>query len=315
MSAAGPRPGPGTAPDAVTGVPSGAGRGGPVVVVGGMNADLKARTTEPLVPGTSNPGTSTLSPGGVGRNVAENLARLGTPVALVGVVGDDLLGGLVLDATAAAGVDVAGVRRRPGPTGSYTALLDHHGELVAGVADMGATDELGPADLPAGLVAGAAMLVLDGNLRVDTFAAARDLAREHGVPVVVDPVSVPKALRLAEQLRDLRCVTPNAEELAALGGAAALHARGVELVWERLGPAGSRLHTVGAAPVEVAAAALEQDVVDVTGAGDAMLAAWCHAVLAGAGDTEAAAYAQEAGALTVASPLTVRADLREMLAR
>lgn len=300
-AAAGPVPGPGR-----------------VVVVGGINADLKARTCAPLVPGTSNPGSATLAPGGVGRNVAENLARLGTPVALVGVVGDDAMGSLVLEATAAAGVDVAAVLRRPGPTGSYTALLDHRGELVAGVADMGATDDLAPSDVPPDLVAGAAMLVLDGNLRVDTFATARDVARSAGVPVVVDPVSVPKATRLAAELRDLRCVTPNAEELVALGGAAALHARGVALVWERLGPAGSRLHVAGSAPAEVAAGAVERgpvDVVDVTGAGDAMLAAWCHAVLAGAGDAEAAAYAQEAAALTVASPLTVRPDLREMLAR
>ena len=57
------------------------------------------------------------------------------------------------------------------------------------------------------------------------------------------------------------------------------------------------------------------EVVDVTGAGDAMLAAWCHAVLSGRGQTEAAAYAHEAAALTVASPLTVRPDLGEMLAR
>lgn len=291
---------------------------GPVVVVGGTNADLKARTSAPLVPGTSNPGSATLTPGGVGRNVAENLARLGTPVVLVGVVGDDTMGSLVLEATAAAGVDVSAVRRRPGPTGSYTALLDHRGELVAGVADMGATDDLAPSDVPGDLVSRAAMLVLDGNLRVDTFAAARDLALAHGVPVVVDPVSVPKATRLAAELRDLRCVTPNAEELVALGGAEVLHARGCALVWERLGAAGSRLHVAGSPPAEVAAGAVGPgglDVVDVTGAGDAMLAAWCHAVLSGAGDAEAAAYAQEAAALTVASPLTVRPDLREMLAR
>ena len=85
---------------------------GPVVVVGGINADLKARTSAPLVPGTSNPGTATLTPGGVGRNVAENLTRLGTPAALVGVVGEDTIGTLVLEATAEAGVDVAAVRDR-----------------------------------------------------------------------------------------------------------------------------------------------------------------------------------------------------------
>ncbi len=257
-----------------------------VVVVGGINADLKARTTAPLVPGTSNPGTATLTPGGVGRNVAENLAHLGRPVALVGVVGDDDLGRLVLDATAAAGVDVSHVRTHPGPTGSYTALL----------------------------VAGAGMVVLDGNLPVATFTAARALAAEHGVPVVVDPVSVPKAARLAEEVRDLLAVTPSQGELEALGGVAALLARGVALVWERRGASGSVLHAgSGAGAVELAAPGTE--VVDVTGAGDAMLAAWCHAVLSGRGHTEAAAYAHEAAALTVASPLTVRPDLEEMLAR
>lgn len=281
-----------------------------VVVVGGINADLKARTTAPLVPGTSNPGTATLAPGGVGRNVAENLARLGTRVRLVGVVGDDDLGRLVLDATTSAGVDTTHVRTRRGPTGSYTALLDHRGELVAGIADMAATDELAPEDVPD--LAGARMLVLDGNLSVDTFAHARARAREAGVPVVVDPVSVPKATRLAEEVRDLRCVTPTSDELAALGGVDALLGRGIELVWERAGAAGSLLHSRdGVVPL----AARLGEVVDVTGAGDALLAAWVHAVLGGAGDADAAAYAHEAAALTVASPLTVRPDLGEMLAR
>ena len=53
-----------------------------VVVVGGANMDLKARSAATLVTGTSNPGSTRMSPGGVGRNVAENLARLGTAVHL-----------------------------------------------------------------------------------------------------------------------------------------------------------------------------------------------------------------------------------------
>jgi pseudouridine kinase len=52
---------------------------------------------------------------------------------------------------------------------------------------------------------------------------------------------------------------------------------------------------------------------DVTGAGDAMLAAFCHAVLGGAAPVEAAAYGHAAAALTVASPHTVRPDLTERL--
>ncbi|MDP2775936.1 MAG: PfkB family carbohydrate kinase, partial [Nocardioides sp.] len=76
-----------------------------VVVVGGANVDLKARTTAAVVAGTSNPGTVATSPGGVGRNIAENLARLGTSTVLVAAVGSDQFGDGLLDVTADAGVD------------------------------------------------------------------------------------------------------------------------------------------------------------------------------------------------------------------
>ena len=81
-------------------------------------------------------------------------------------------------------------------------------------------------------------------------------------------------------------------------------------MWVRLGDRGSLLsgpdgvQTFGATATEV---------VDVTGAGDAMLAAFCHAVLRGAGHADAAAYGHAAAALTVASPHTVRPDLTDRL--
>ena len=121
-----------------------------VVVVGGSNLDVKARSTHRIVPGSSNPGTALMTPGGVGRNVAENLARLGTPTRLVSAVGADALGDLVLTATSEAGVDVTGVRRLPGATATYTAVLDAGGELVVGVADMSAAEALTPEDVDAG---------------------------------------------------------------------------------------------------------------------------------------------------------------------
>ena len=97
-----------------------------VVVVGGANVDIKARSTAALVGGTSNPGTVVRMPGGVGRNVAENLARLGSRVALVSTVGSDPDGDWLLEETAAAGVDVSSVLRG-GRTGRYVALLDANG--------------------------------------------------------------------------------------------------------------------------------------------------------------------------------------------
>ncbi|GAA1952204.1 PfkB family carbohydrate kinase [Nocardioides panacihumi] len=296
-----------------------------VVVLGGANVDLKARSAAPLVAGTSNPGTTCLSSGGVARNIAENLARLGTATTLVTAVGSDTLGDDLLTTTAAAGVDVSLVRRRETSTGTYTAVLDDAGELAVAVADMAAVESLSAADVAgasdvAARIAAADLVVLDGNLLPATATAVLDVAEAAGVRVVVEPVSVPKARRLAPALRrPTFLLTPNTDELAALTGIseteralAALHERGARMVWLRRGPAGSVLSTPdGAASL----APIAGEVVDVTGAGDAMLAAFCHFLLAGASPEEAARLGHVAAALTVATPATVRPDLTESLVR
>jgi len=274
-----------------------------VVVVGGANVDVKARSTAALVDATSNPGTVVRTPGGVGRNVAENLARLGSRVALVSTVGSDPDGDWLLQETALAGVDITPVLRG-GRTGRYVAVLGDDGDLAVGVADMAATDALVPDVLDLDLLRSADLLVVDGNLPAATVDAVLAL----GVRTVLDPVSVPKARRIAPFLgRGLFAITPNQDELAVLGSVAELHARGVEVVWVRRGPAGSLLSTPEC-EVELAAPAVTP--VDVTGAGDAMLAAFCHRLLEGVSLSDAAAYGHRAAAVTVASPHTVVPDLR-----
>jgi pseudouridine kinase len=285
------------------------------VVIGGANMDVKARSTRPVVAGTSNPGRVVRSPGGVGRNVAENLARLGTVTQLVAAVGDDPLGHELLAATDAAGVDVTLVRRVPGPTGTYVAVLDADGELTVAVSDMAATEALGAADVRAAgdAIAAAGLVVLDGNLTRDALTAGWDLAVEAGVPVVIDPVSVPKAAAVADLLdgsRPLFAITPNLDELEVLGDTVDLVSRCAELVWVRCGAEGSRLVTRGGSTRLLSTPA---EVVDVTGAGDAMLAAFCHGVLSGDDVLTAARLGHTAAALTVASASTVRPDLREAL--
>lgn len=300
-----------------------------VVVVGGANMDVKARSTSSAVPATSNPGTGSMAAGGVGRNIAENLARLGTRTHLVAAIGSDGLGDQVLAATSAAGVHVEHVRRSARATGTYTAVLDADGELVVAVADMAATDELSPEQVNAArdLVGSAALVVLDGNLSTGTLAFALDLATAAGARVLLEPVSVPKAAGLAHLVdaeRPLFAITPNRAELAALTdlptrtdrqverAARSLHEHGVELVWVRLGAEGSLLSSAAGS---TSLAAVPADVADVTGAGDAMLAAFCHALLAGAEPAAAAAYGHAAAALTIASPHTVRPDLTDRLVR
>lgn len=293
--------------------------GGEIVVIGGANVDVKARSFATVTLGTSNPGTATTSAGGVARNIAENLARLGDPVRLISVVGRDALGDSLLDHTSAAGVNIEGMSRIDQPTGTYTATLDSDGELTVAIADMSAMEEFGPEHIHdmAHAIQQAALMVVDSNLRVDTFDTVLSLAV--GIPVVVEPVSVPKVSRLKGMI-DSRvfAITPSREELSALTGMATdtddrvqdatqlLHAYGVSVVWVSLGERGSLLSSQGETQW---LPAIRGEVIDVTGAGDAMLAGFCHVLMDGGTPVEAARLGHAAAVVTIASPHTVRPDL------
>jgi pseudouridine kinase len=174
--------------------------------------------------------------------------------------------------------------------------------------------------------------VLDGNLTAATVGAALDQAHSAGVRAILEPVSAPKAVRLTEQLtpeRPVYAITPNRDELRAITGlptgtapqvraaADALHVLGVRLVWVRLGSRGSLLseRLDDGTTSRTLLTAVPTSVDDVTGAGDAMLAAFCHATLEGADPVTAARLGHAAAALTIASPQTVRADLTPRLLR
>ncbi len=302
---------------------------GSVLVVGGAVLDAKVRIAVRPVMGSSNPGTSTSTVGGVGRNIAENLARLGTPTNLVTAVGDDQAGRTVVARTEAAGVGCRPGVTSPHPTGTYSAVLDDGGDLLIAVADMRATDELTVADLDAvpQLLTGADALVVDANLDSSVLRWLLTSAAESGVRVFFEPVSVAKATDTAAVLDGsarVHTVTPNVDELGALVGApvaddvesvraaaSVLHERGVEHVWVRRGTRGSLL-SIAAGPT-VLVGAPETNVEDVTGAGDAMTAGYVHALLGGLDPVEAARFGQVVAALTVASADTVRPDLTAAL--
>lgn len=301
-----------------------------VVVAGGANVDIKARSAAPATLHTSNPGHGSMTPGGVARNVAENLARLGTRTHLVAVVGRDALGDSLIAQTSAAGVRLDLVQRTDRPTGTYTAVLDSDGEMVVAVADMAATADLGPEHLNAAreIISAAGLLVLDGNLSLPTLEHALELAARAEVRTILEPVSVPKAQLVSPLIsadRPLFAVTPNRDELAALTGLPVtddrelhlavehLHQRGVQHVWVRLGAEGSLLS--GTSDDIVHIPAVPTTVEDVTGAGDSSLGAFCHALVEGAEPVEAARFGHAAAALTIASSHTVRPDLTPRLVR
>ncbi|MBQ5946575.1 carbohydrate kinase [Massilia sp. ST3] len=265
----------------------------PIVCVGASNLDRKLRTLAKLAMATSNPARQDESFGGVARNIAENLARLGTPVALVTAVGNDASGRALLAHAEDAGIDTRAALRLDGhATGTYTAVLDHDGDMAVALADMAIHDEMTPAFLAARAQqrGAAALVVADLNLPRESIAALVEDAARDRVPLVLVAVSEPKMARLPRKLAGVRLLILNVGELAARVGrplegedeiaAACIEVQrdGVQDLVVTQGGAGVFYTGPGGLAHLTAPAA---QVVDVTGAGDAFAAAVCWSLHSG----------------------------------
>lgn len=265
----------------------------PALVIGGAGVDIVGRLKSEPRPGTSNPGQIRTSFGGVARNVAENLARLGQPVCLISVVGDDEPGERLLQGLAQAGVDTSGVLRTSSQaTGSYLAVVSSGGEFHFGLDDMGAMQELSSEHILAfeALFKQASTLFIDANIPKDTLRTIMSLAKKNRLPVCADPTSVVLAPRLRPYLNRLALITPNSAEAAilcdpnvkvstrrqALAAAKALVGMGVQIAILTLAEQGlcyATSETSGYIP------AIRTEIVDPTGAGDALAATVIFALL------------------------------------
>ncbi len=170
-----------------------------VCVVGAANMDIAGHSRAALLRGDSNPGEIEFSPGGVARNVAENLARLGRPsrrVHLISAVGADDFGRRLITATQASGVDVGLVGVfEDARTATYLALHGPNGDMALAVNDMAILARLSVAHLTPfkAVLENAACTVLDCNLSAE---ALRWLLEDCDLgPVFVDGVSAAKCGR------------------------------------------------------------------------------------------------------------------------
>ena len=82
-----------------------------ICIIGGANIDLQGSSDNPLLLKDSNPGEISMSPGGVGRNIAENASRLSIPTKIFSYVGSDALGDFLIEASQRANVDVSYIKK------------------------------------------------------------------------------------------------------------------------------------------------------------------------------------------------------------
>ncbi|MGB3391530.1 MAG: carbohydrate kinase family protein [Pseudaminobacter sp.] len=297
-----------------------------IVCIGGAVLDRKYHARQALVFGTSNPVEGSRGFGGVARNVAENLARLGVPTSFVSIVGDDEDGRALMRHLEALGVDVSQVLTIDDqPTAEYAAILGPDNGLVLGIADMGIFDRFGPDQLDRvwPRIASAYWVFADCNLPEATLAALVGRKLQAGFKLAVDAVSSPKVLRLPADLSGIDLLFLNNDEGNAMLG------RSDPRDYSAPEETALRLRERGAAAVVVTmsadgiALASEKGVtgiasvparpVDVTGAGDAMIAGTLYRISTGDDVMAAIRIGALAASLTIESKASVRPDLSTRL--
>ncbi|RKN40139.1 ribokinase [Streptomyces hoynatensis] len=276
-----------------------------IAVLGSTNMDLVA-----YVPAAPRRGETVTGrefrtvPGGKGTNQAIAAARAGGSVTMIGAVGEDEFGPRLRAALAGSGVDTAGLRTVPGPSGTAHIVVDDEGgnAIVVVPGANGTVTGLAPGDEERIAAAGALLLQLE--LPMAGVVAGARAARSRGVPTVLTPA--PARELPGELLSHVDLLVPNEHEAAALTGhrdarpaAEALLERVPEVVIT-LGEAGCLYAARGARPLTVPARRVRA--VDTTAAGDTFVGALAVARGEGRAMPEALAWAAAAAALSVQRP-------------
>ena len=289
------------------------------VVVGGVNMDIGGTPFGPLVGQDSNPGRVRMSLGGVGRNIAHNMALLGLDVRLVTALGDDMNAQKITTSCIELGIDLAPSLQVPGAaTSTYLFLTDEKGDMELAVSDMEIYDHLTPRFLSTkeAILNNARLVVADTNIPAESL---RWLAENCKAPVFVDPVSTAKAVKVKPVLGRLHTLKPNRIEAELLSGVAitddeslarcadALLETGLHRVFISLGAEG--VYAADHLGGRVKVPCLPAEMVNTTGCGDAFMAALAWGWLEGLGLREAALAGEAASAISMEGKETINPDL------
>jgi pseudouridine kinase len=325
-----------------------------VTVIGAANMDINGFSAAPVNMADSNPGRIEYCPGGVGRNIAENLHRLGVKVRLISVIGDDPGGQMIRASSGKTGLDIGHSLFLSGEVSSvYLAIMDFNGEMKLALADMSLPERLTREHLEskAELIRKSAVVVLDTNLTediirfvLDRFGPGQNPAQNAargaaggtagGGPLFfLDPVSARKAGRAGPVIGGFDTLKLNRMEGECLSGVPlpSPETAGSAEMSASLDRAGSYFIERGVRRVFITLGKRgvyfrsgerrffktirPVEPVNSSGGGDAFMAGMVYGTLRGLDDEETAAFAAAMAAITVRSKTTVSPRMSPELVR
>lgn len=260
-----------------------------VSIVGGANMDIQGFPNNKLIPHDSNPGKVKMSLGGVGRNIAENLVKLGVETKLITAIGNDIYGNKILDEARNIGLDMEESLIMEGQsTSNYLSILNETGDMEVAISHMDIFDKI-TTDFIASkkhIIENSKVCVIDTNIPKEVIEYM--LTSYKGVEFFLDTVSTTKCQKVKDLIGYFNTVKPNKIEAEILTGvkiekdedleraADCLLNKGVKNVYISLGDKGL-FYSNGIESGKIQTPKIK--VVNATGAGDAFVAALVYSRL------------------------------------
>lgn len=294
-----------------------------IIVLGGANIDIVGFTDVPLVLKDSNQGFLKISMGGVGRNIAENLVRLGLNIKLITVIGDDNHGLQLKAHSQQIGLDVLdSLFLKNKPTSVHLAIMDEHNDMALGLSAMSVYDQFSVAFIKKKhrILQKATCIVLDTNMPKSVL----DYVASHYAhkKLFLDAVAGSKASRAKAILEHLYLLKVNRLEAEILSGlkinkpsdilklANFFHQKGVENLCITLGSDGAFYSN---ATMHGNIKPQKTTIINTNGAGDAFMSGLIFADLQEKNIQESAAFGMACAAVTLNHQDNVHPDLQQEL--
>lgn len=294
-----------------------------VSIIGGITADIEGHPFSQLIHGDSNPGKISMAYGGVGRNITENLARMGTEVSFVSVAGDDFAGRGAVRELEDVGVKTEYITLlKEENTAVYMSILNIIGDMELALCNMDVLERISNdfIDDAYESMKQSKIIGIDTNLTEETLAYATEKLKD--IPMFLDPVSVAKAERAKHLVGRFHTIKPNRMEAEVLSGLTIMSAeelelagqwfidQGVKRVFITLGPGGVYYRDEKESGI---LRSKETEIVSATGAGDAFSAAVIYSYLKGFDVKKTAEVGIAAAAIAMRAKTAVNSAMTEAL--
>ncbi|HSQ88505.1 PfkB family carbohydrate kinase [Romboutsia sp.] len=190
-----------------------------VTVIGGANIDIQGIPNKSIVMFDSNPGKVNISLGGVGRNIADNICRLGINTKLISAVGNDLYGNQILSECKIYGIDVDDCYvSNEVPTSMYVSILNDSNDMQAAISHMDILDKIDISYINSKhqYINDSLAIVIDTNLskEVIDYITLTYL----NIPIIIDTVSTTKCMKIKDIIGRFNTIKLNKYEAEALSG-------------------------------------------------------------------------------------------------